>query len=122
AARYQELSQEAVRQWQALQAARPRPDELDDEMEDPAKKDVKQPGLPDTNVEAFRELLYAKAGPFRAPEDSKQYFLAVVQEQLAQLEKERKELQAAKPEFPQAMGVCDGATIGDLPIHLRGSH
>jgi cytochrome c553 len=124
AARYQELFQEAGRQWRALQAARPRPDgtEPDDEMEDAAKKDVKQPGLPDLSLEAFRELLYAKAGPFRAPEDAKQYFPVPVQEQLAQLEKERKELEAAKPEFPKAMGVCEGAKVGDLPIHIRGSH
>jgi hypothetical protein len=95
---------------------------VEDEKEDPAKKDAKQPGLPDSNLEAFRELLYAKAGPFRATEEPRQYFPAAVQEQLAQLEKERKELEAAKPEFPQAMGVCEGAKIGDLPIHIRGSH
>ncbi len=124
AARYQESFQEADRQWRVLQSARPQTDgtEPDDEMEDPAKKEFKQPGLPDSSLEAFRELLYAKAGPFRAPEESRQYFPAVVQEQLAQLEKERKELEAAKPEFPQAMGVCEGAKIGDVPIHIRGSH
>ena len=124
AARYQELFQEAARQWRELQATRPRPNgtEPGDGMEDPANKDVKQPALADSSVDAFRELLYAKAGPFRAPEDSKQYFPVAAQEQSAQLEKERKALEEAKPEFPKAMGVCEGAKVGDLPIHIRGSH
>src|SRR5207244_3442905 len=124
AGRYQESFQQADRQWQALQASRPRPDaaEPDDEMDDPAKKDVKESGLPNTSLEAFRELLYAKAGPFRAPEQSKQYFPAEAQQQLTRLEQEHKDLEAAKPEFPQAMGVCEGADTGDLPIHIRGSH
>ena len=121
AARYQELFEEAHRQWLALQRAHPQP-EPDDKAEDPAKKDSQQPALPDSSVDAFRELLYAKAGPFRAPAESLQYFPAVVQEQLTRLEKERKELEAAKPEFPQAMGVSEDAKIGDTAINIRGSH
>ena len=124
AARYQELFQKADREWKALQATLPRPvvSDPDGEMEDSAKKDAKHAGLPSASLEAFRELLYAKAGPFRAPEEAPQYFPAAVQEQLARLEKEHKELEAAKPEYPQAMGVCEGTKIGDLPIHIRGSH
>ena len=124
AARYQELFQKSDRDWKALAATLPRSDgaEPDSEMEDPAKKDAKNTGLPDAGLEAFRELLYAKAGAFRAPEEAAQYFPAAAQEQLARLEKEHKELEAAKPEYPQAMGVCEGAKVGDLPIHIRGSH
>ena len=32
----------------------------------------REEGLPDTVLEAFRELSYAKAGPFRAPADAKE--------------------------------------------------
>ena len=124
AAHYQESFQEADRQWREIQAARPPADgtQHDDEMEDPPKKEVKEPGLPDSSLEAFRELLYAKAGPFRAPEEAKQYFPAAAQEQLTRMEKEHTDLEAAKPDFPQAMGVCEGANVGDLAIHIRGSH
>jgi hypothetical protein len=124
AARYQELFRQADREWQILQTSRPHSNvaEAEGEMEDPAKKDSKEMGLPDASLDSFRELLYAKAGPFRAPEESQQYFPVTVQWQLAQLEKEHKELEAARSQYPQAMGVCEGTKIGDLPIHIRGSH
>jgi len=79
-------------------------------------------GSQDAGLEAFRELSYAKAGPFRAPADAAQYYPAAAREQLAQLEKQRKDLEAATPDLPRAMGVGEGEKIADLPIHLRGSH
>ena len=79
-------------------------------------------GLPDAVLEAFRELSYAKAGPFRAPAEAKQYYPAAVRDQLAALEKERKALEDVDARSAQAMGVSEGEKIADLPIHLRGSH
>ena len=38
------------------------------------------------------------------------------------IEKERKELEASKPDFPRAMGVMDGPKPADQAINLRGSH
>ena len=124
AARYQELSREASRQWQALEASRPSADQskLDDDMEDLTPKTAPQQVLSDAGLDAVRELLYEKAGPFRAPDDSKQYFQAAAQEQLASIEKSRKELEESKPDFPRAMGVTEGPKPSDVPIHLRGSH
>jgi cytochrome c553 len=122
AARYQQLFQQAKLEWQTLQPSRPTSAEKDVETQDAARGDSKETGLPDANIEAFRELLYAKAGPFRPPEDAKQYFSAAVQEELDHLEKEHKELEAARPKYPQAMGVSEGTNSGDIPIHLRGSH
>ncbi len=65
-------------------------------------------------MEALRQELYEKAGPFRAPDEPREYFPAAAQAQLTQLEKERKDLESSKPEFPQAMGVADGSHGGDL--------
>ena len=77
---------------------------MDDEMEDLAPKSAPQQVLPDAGLEAFRELLYEKAGPFRAPDDSRQYFPAAAQEQLAAIEKERKELEAVEARFSARHG------------------
>ncbi len=124
AARYQELSNEATRQWLALEAALPAAEKskLDDDAEDLAPKTGPQPMLSDASLDAVRELLYEKAGPFRAPDDSRQYFPPPVQEQLASIDKARKELEDSKPDLPRAMGVTEGPKPSDLAINLRGSH
>jgi hypothetical protein len=111
AARYEEVFRDAVRQWEALPAAarEKTPDGKDAALADPA-------------LEAYRQLLFAKFGPFRAPGDAKDYYPAASREQLALLEKQEKELVAATPDLPHAMGVRDSDTIADLPIHIRGSH
>ena len=41
--------------------------------------------------------------------------------EIDRLKKELKALQESTPQFPLAMGVAEGE-IGDLPIHIRGSH
>ena len=103
AARYQSLFAEADQEWQKLEPS-------------------KATKLPDASLEAFRELLYAKAGPFSAPQDARQYYPQLVRDQLAALDKERKDLESATPDLPRAMGVREGDKIANLPIHLRGSH
>lgn len=103
AARYQELFREALRQWEALPD--PKPDQL-----------------PDAGLEALRQLLFEKFGPFRAPGDARDYYAAESRQEVAKLEREAKELEDATPEFPRAMGVRDSGDIADLPIHIRGSH
>jgi hypothetical protein len=45
-----------------------------------------------------------------------------VREELARLDARQKELEAATPEYPQAMGVREEDKIEDMPIHIRGSH
>jgi cytochrome c553 len=124
ASRYQELSEEASRQFLAIQATRPvaEQNKLDDDMEDLTPKSAPRQVLPDAGMDALREMLYEKAGPFRAPDDSRKYFPTTAQEQLAAIEKERKDLEAAKPDFPRAMGITDGPKPADQAINLRGSH
>jgi cytochrome c553 len=124
AARYQELSSEASRQFLAIQASRPSAEQnkLDDDMEDLTPKSAPQQVLPDAGLDALRELLYEKAGPFRAPDDSRKFFPPGAQEQLAVIEKARKELEDSKPDYPRAMGVMEGPKPADLAINLRGSH
>ena len=73
-------------------------------------------------MEQFRAFLYEKYGPFRPPRLAREYYPEDVQRRLSQLNRELKELQANTPEFPRAMGVREGSDIGDIPIHLRGSH
>ena len=118
AARYQELFNEADREWQAVLKTR-----ADEPKQKTERNAIKQEeGLQDPRLEAFRDLSYAKAGPFAAPDDAKQYYPQAARDQLAELEKDRKELEEATPDLPRAMGVSEGAKIADLPIHLRGSH
>ena len=105
AARYQNLFAEADRQWQAVKD----------------KADPKA-ALADAGYEALRQLAYEKAGPFRAPDNSRQYFAPEVQQQLAALDAERKQLEDSTPDLPHAMGVREGDKIADLKINIRGSH
>jgi len=76
----------------------------------------------DAPRKALRELLTEKFGPFRAPGDARDYYTETARVEVSRLEAERKSLEDATPEFPQAMGVRDDDTIADLPIHIRGSH
>ncbi|MCU1234216.1 MAG: hypothetical protein JWP63_2183 [Candidatus Solibacter sp.] len=116
AAHYQELFAEAGQAWQK---------ELKERAGAPkAERNAVQQeaGLSDKQMESFRELSYAKAGPFAAPGDARTYYPQAVQDQIAAIEKETKALEAATPDLPRAMGVEESAKIADLPIHLRGSH
>src|SRR5262249_11349815 len=76
----------------------------------------------DAGLDALRQLLHEKFGPFRAPADAKRYYPSETQQELARLEQEEKELEATPPDFPRAMGVCESGAAADLPIHIRGSH
>jgi uncharacterized protein DUF1553/uncharacterized protein DUF1549 len=118
AARYQDLFNEADREWQKALAER------GDAPKAKAERNAvkHEEGLTDARIEAFRELAYAKAGPFSTPGEARDYYPQAVQVQLEQLEKERKELEQATPDLPRAMGICEDAKIADLPIHIRGSH
>jgi hypothetical protein len=117
AARYQQLFNQAVSQWQELHP------ESKLNFENERYKDGEEnAGLPDAGLEALRRLLYEKFGPFRPPPDSKQYFPSEPQAQIAKFESERKQLEDATPEYPRAMGVREAKEIADIPIHIRGSH
>lgn len=72
-------------------------------------------------VKALHDLLTEKFGPFRAPEDARRYFPSAIRTKLAELDAQVKALEAARPDFPRAMGVTEGE-VQDLSIHLRGSH
>lgn len=76
----------------------------------------------DPGIKALHDFLKEKFGPFRAPANVRRYYLEDVRGQLKTLEEELKSLEESTPKFPQAMGVTESATIGDIPIHIRGSH
>ncbi|HYI92952.1 MAG TPA: DUF1553 domain-containing protein [Bryobacteraceae bacterium] len=76
----------------------------------------------DAKVKAVYGFITEKFGPFRAPANFRRYYPAETREELARLDAELKMLETATPKYPQAMGVTENATIGDLAIHLRGSH
>ena len=121
AARYQQLFDEAGKAWDELEAKRIA--ESNGETKKVERNAVKQDeGLPDPVLEAFRELSYAKAGPFRAPGDAKQYYPQSAQDEIAKLEKEKKALEDATPDLPKAMGVQEGDKIANCQINIRGSH
>jgi hypothetical protein len=121
AARYQQLFDEAGKAWDELEAKRIA--ESNGETKKVERNAVKQDeGLPDAVLEAFREVSYAKAGPFRAPGDAQQYYPRPAQEEIAKLEKERKALEDTTPDLPKAMGVQEGEKIANAKINIRGSH
>jgi hypothetical protein len=118
AARYEQLAREAVAQWQTLY-----PDEdVNFRKAERYRKDDDAKKLPDAGLEAIREVLYEKFGPFRPPADARQYYPKTAQDRIAAIEAQRKQLEEETPEFPRAMGVTEGGEIADIPIHLRGSH
>ncbi len=118
AGRYQELFDLAVERWRALH-----PEAVSiNYRNERYKDDSEEPALPDPGLEEFRAFLYEKYGPFRPPRLARNYYPKDVQRHLNKLDLELKELQASTPEFPRAMGVREGSEIGDIPIHLRGSH
>jgi len=82
----------------------------------------KEAAAKDPGLEALRQLLTEKFGPFRAPEGSREYYTAEARRDLETIEADQKTLEAATPDFPRAMGVREGEKIADLPIHIRGSH
>ncbi|MDA1311981.1 MAG: DUF1549 domain-containing protein [Acidobacteria bacterium] len=118
AARYGDLFREASGQWQQLYPG----EEVDFGKNERYKDGEEERELEDAGLEAFRKVLYEKFGPFRPPADSKQYFPAGAQKEIARLEDERKALTDATPEYPRAMGVTEGEMISDTAIHIRGSH
>jgi hypothetical protein len=76
----------------------------------------------DAALDALQELLTEKFGPFAAPANARDDYPPAVLTAIGKLEEERKQLEAAKPDLPHAMGVRDHDRITDLPIHIRGSH
>ncbi len=118
AKRYQDLFSQAAAEWRKLHPE----SSLDYTKNERYKDDSEDPGLADKGLEEYRKLLYEKFGPFRPPPNAKQYYPEDVQDTLARLEDERKELEESTPEYPHAMGVREGEEIADIPIHIRGSH
>ena len=86
------------------------------------KASVEGANAQDPGLKALYEFLHEKFGPFRAPESARRFYAAAVRQELERLDEEAKQLEAATPDFPRAMGVSEGAEIADAPIHLRGSH
>jgi hypothetical protein len=121
AARYQQFFDEAGKVWETLEAKR-----AAESTGEPKKVEgnagKQEEGLPDPVLDAFREVSYAKAGPFAAPDDAKRYYPQSAQDEMAKLEKEKKELEAATPDLPKAMGVREADKIANSRINIRGSH
>ena len=118
AAHYESLFRQAVSQWRERYPEA----EVDFNKRERYKKSGEDRKLEDDGLEALRKVLYEKYGPFRPPADSRQYFSAEARAEIARIEQERKALETATPEYPKAMGVTEGEEIGDIPIHIRGSH
>ena len=124
---YQVLFRKSVKAWQTLCGVL---EEVEEGEEDEARskpKEETEKKLDDPALEAMRQVLYEEWGPFRPPGffsamDFKPYYSDQVLESLTQLEHELKALEDTKPELPRAMGVREAKEIGDLPLHVRGSH
>ena len=123
AKRYQVLFRKSVKAWQTLYGELEETEEKGVEGEAQSEqKEETEKKLDDPALEALRQILYEEWGPFRPPEDFKPYYPEPVLETLAQRESELKALEDTKPELPRAMGVREGQEVGDLPLHVRGSH
>ncbi len=121
--RYQILFRQSVKAWQTLYGELEKNQEKGEEDETRSEeKEETEKKLDDPALEALRQVLYEEWGPFRPPEDFKPYYREQALETLAQREGELKALEDTKPEHPRAMGVREGKEVGDLPLHVRGSH
>ncbi len=79
--------------------------------------DGRSPGL-----KALHDFLHEKYGPFRAPDNVRRDYSVAGRQALERLEDEAKQLAESVPVYPRAMGVKEAAQVGDIPVHLRGSH
>ncbi len=121
--RYQVLFRKSVKAWQALYGELEETEEEGEEDEAPSEEEEKaERKLDDPALEALRQLLFEDWGPFRPAEDFRPSYPEKALEALAQHERELKALEDTKPELPRAMGVREGKHVGDLPLHIRGSH
>ncbi len=102
AARYQQVFNEALRQWEARRQEGPEV-------------------LPDPALESYRRLLYDTEGPLAGVDLSKLVLDGKAAGAVKKLEQTATELEAAIPDVPSAMAVVEGAPE-DLRIHLRGNH
>ena len=118
AGRYQALFDEAAERWRKLHPEAASINYTNERYKDGSD----DPVLPDPGLEELRSFLYEKFGPFRPPRSFREHYPDDVQAALANLDRERKDLKDRTPESPRAMGVREGAEIGDIPIHVRGSH
>ena len=119
---YHELFERAGRAWKTLHPEALLDDDPEDEDEETKKGEKDEEAkLADPALEALRQLLYEKYGPFRVPGNSERYYAPETRAEIERLKEELEALKEATPEFPRAMGVTEGE-IGDLAVHLRGSH
>lgn len=121
AAVYQELFDRADRAWKTLRAEGLRQDDPDEGATKGEVETERKPALADPALNALLQLLYEEYGPFRAPEKPTRYFPPEIRAAIERLTAELEALEESTPDYPRAMGVTEGK-IGDLPIHLRGSH
>ena len=121
AAKYQALFDEADKAWQAEQEKRKAANTGEAKKAERNATKYDEP-LPDKVLESFREISYAKAGPFEAPDNARQFYPKAAQDELAKLDAEKKTLEDATPDLPKAMGVKEGESIENARINIRGSH
>lgn len=77
--------------------------------------------LDDAELEAFRDVLHSKSGPFAVPKNAESLFPSSQAMALFTARKTLKDLEERLPVLPEAMAVSDG-TPADLRVHKRGSH
>ena len=118
---YQELFDRADRAWKTLHAEPLRHDDPDGGAAEGELETGRKPELADPVLNGLLQLLYEEYGPFRAPAKPTRYFPAETRAAIERLKAELEALEKSTPDYPRAMGVTEGK-IGDLPIHLRGSH
>ncbi|WP_339908152.1 DUF1553 domain-containing protein [Symmachiella dynata] len=104
ATRYSELFAKAQMAWRELKDG---------------DQEAKQ--LPDAELEAFRQVLHDKKGPFAVSEKLEADYSAETMAVVQNLRDEIKELKASIPEFPLGMGVTEDE-IQNTRINIRGNH
>ena len=78
--------------------------------------------LNDSTLEAARNLLFDKEGPFKLPVNPVQFYPPETTTELELLKHKLQKLEASRPELELAMGVTEGPEIGDMRLHHRGSY
>ncbi len=71
---------------------------------------------------AALDALNDAAGFLAIPEKDADAFDGAMLKVAEQMKAELNELEEQTPDPPAVMGVCDGAIVGSLPIHIRGSY
>jgi len=106
--RYQQLFDRAQQAWAQLKSS---------------EQGSQATALPDALLERFRKIVDAEDGPLAVPKNADEsYYTVEVAAELLDKREAMTALEKARPQYAYAMAVSDVQQVGNVRVHIRGSH